>query len=154
MSPICHCGYRLGTDVRSVSASEVTKMIETGIRQYVTSLQEPPYGDQIEDYITKMRQLDQDIPQKELTGLLRLDPELLIEDLKDELSRLLTPTAIQHINRALGGNIKIVRRKMSQLRQDLIDKKYPKSRVREIVNQWLEGGEKLPEDVYIMIEEE
>jgi hypothetical protein len=154
MSPICHCGYRLGTDIRSVSASEVTKMIETGIRQYVMSLQEPPYGDQIEDYITKMRQLDQELPQKELTGLLRLDPDLLIEDLKDELSRLLTPTAIQHINRALSGNIKIVRRKMSQLQQDLIDKKYPKSRVREIVNQWLEGGEKLPEDVYIMIEEE
>jgi hypothetical protein len=154
ISPICRCGYRLGTDVRSVSASEVAKMIEIGIKQYVTSLQEPPYGDQIEDYMTKMRQLDQDIPQKELTGLLRLEPDLLIEDLKDELSRLLTPTAIQHINRALGGNIVIVKRKMSQLQQDLIDKKYPKARVREIVNQWLEGGEKLPEDVYIMIEEE
>ncbi|MGB9596946.1 MAG: hypothetical protein ACPL7B_11760, partial [Candidatus Poribacteria bacterium] len=156
ISPICRCGFKLGTELRSVSAGEICKMIELGIKQYVTALQEPPYGDQIEDYITKMRQLDQDIPEKELTGLLRLDPDIMIDDLKDELARLLTPTAIQHLNRAVGGNIIIVKRKMSQLYQDLVDKKYPKSRVKEIVNQWLEGGdkEKLPDDVYIMIEDE
>jgi hypothetical protein len=156
ISPICRCLFKLGTESKSVSSADISKMLESGIRQYVTALQEPPYGDQIEDYMTKMRQLDQDIPQKELTGLLRLDPDILIDDLKDELARLLTPTAIQHLNRAVGGNIIIVKRKMSQLYQDLIDKKYPKSRVKEIVNQWLEGGEKdkLPDDVYIMIEEE
>ena len=156
ISPICRCGFKLGTELRSVSASDISKMLELGIKQYVTALQEPPYGDQIEDYMTKMRQLDQDIPEKELTGLLRLDPDIMIDSLKDELARLLTPTAIQHLNRAIGGNIIIVKRKMSQLYQDLVDKKYPKSRVKEIVNQWLEGGdkEKLPDDVYIMIEDE
>lgn len=154
MSPICHCGFRLGTETRAIAVLEVAKMVELGVRQYITALQEPPYGDQIEDYVTKMKQLDQDIPQKELMGILRLDPELFIEDLKDELSRLLTPVAIQHINRAISGNIVIVKRKISELYQDLVDKKYPKARVKEIINQWIEGGERLPEDVYIMIEEE
>jgi len=152
--PICPCGYKLGTELRTVRASDLSNMVEMGIRQYVTSLQEPPYSDQLKDYISKMRQLDQDIPQKELDGLLRLDPDLPIEDLKDELLRLLTPVAIQHINRSLGGNIVIVRRNISQLYQDLIDRKYPKAKVREIMNKWIEGGEKLPDDVYIMIEEE
>ncbi|HGJ66839.1 TPA: hypothetical protein ENS27_15870 [bacterium] len=154
MSPICHCGFRLGTETRAIAVSEIANMVELGIRQYVNALQEPPYGDQIEDYVTKMKQLEQDVPQKELMGLLRLDPETFIEDLKDELSRLLTPTAIQHINTAISGNIVIVKRKISELYQDLVDKKYPKARVKEIINQWIEGGERLPEDVYIMIEEE
>ncbi len=47
-----------------------------------------------------------------------------------------------------------MRRKISQLYQDLVDKKYPKAKVREIVNRWIEGPDKLPDDVYIMIEEE
>ena len=121
---------------------------------HVSSLQEPPYGDQIQDYVSKMRQLDQDIPQKELGGLLRLDPDLPMEDLKDELARLLTPVAIQHVNRALEGDIVIVRRNISQLYQDLIDRKYPKAKVREIINRWMDGDQKLADDVYIMIEEE
>ena len=33
-------------------------------------------------------------------------------------------------------------------------RKYPKAKVREIINRWMDGGEKLPDDVYIMIEEE
>ena len=152
--PGCSCGYKLGTEARSVQTSDLADMVESGIRQYVVSLQEPPYGDQVEDYTTKMRQLDQEIPQKELTGLLRLDPELLMEDLKDELARLLTPVAIQHVNRALEGDIVIVKRNISQLYQDLIDRKYPKAKVREILNRWMDGGERLSDDVYIMIEEE
>ncbi len=152
--PACACGYKLGTESRSIKVSDLSEMVESGIRQYVTSLEEPPYGDQIKDYMSKMRQLEQDIPQKELNGLLRLDPELPMDDLKDELARLLTPAAIQHINRALEGDIVIVKRNISQLYQDLVDRKYPKAKVREIINKWMDGGEKLPDDVYIMIEEE
>jgi len=152
--PACSCGYKLGTESRATQASDLTEMVESGIRQYVTSLQEPPYGDQLQDYVSKMRQLDQDIPQKELNGLLRLDPDLSMEDLKDELARLLTPVAIQHVNRALEGDIVIVKRNISQLYQDLIDRKYPKAKVREILNRWMDGDQTLADDVYIMIEEE
>jgi hypothetical protein len=152
--PSCPCGYKLGTESRRLDPSDVSEMVESGSRQYVASLQDPPYGDQIKDYISKMRQLDQDIPQKELTGLLRLDPDLPIDDLKDELARLLTPVAIQHINRALEGDIVIVKRNIAQLYQDLVDRKYPKARVREIMEKWMDSGERLPDDVYIMIEEE
>ena len=152
--PACPCGYRLGTESRSVQASDLSEMVESGIRQYVESLQDPPYGDQIRDYMSKMRQLDQNIPQKELTGLLRLDPDLPIDDLKDELARLLTPAAIQHINRALEGDIIIVKRNISQLYQDLIDRKYPKAKVRQIIDTWIDRGEMLSDDVYIMIEDE
>jgi hypothetical protein len=152
--PACPCGYRLGTESRRLDPADLSEMVRSGIRQYVASLQDPPYGDQIKDYISKMRQLDQDIPQKELTGLLRLDPDLPIDDLKDELARLLTPVAIQHINRALEGDIVIVKRNIAQLYQDLVDRKYPKAKVREIMDRWMDGDERLADDVYIMIEEE
>ncbi len=153
-SPSCFCGYKLGTESRSVKTADVADMVVSGIRQYVTSLQDPPFGDQIQDYISKMRQLEQEMPQKELTGLMRLDPDLPIDDLKDELARLLTPAAIEHINRALEGNIVIVKRDISKLYQDLVDRKYPKAKVREILNRWMDGGQQLSDDVYIMIEEE
>jgi len=70
------------------------------------------------------------------------------------LARLLLPNVIQHINRALEGDIVIVKRNISQLYQDLVDKKYPKTKVKEIIEKWIDSGEKLPDDVYIMIEEE
>ena len=152
--PACSCGFKLGTEAKSIKASDLAQMVELGIRQYVTSLQEPPYGEQIKDYMSKMRQLDQVIPQKELNGLLRLDPEIPLDDLKDELARLLLPNVIQHINRALEGDIVIVKRNISQLYQDLVDRKYPKAKVKEIIEKWIDSGERLPDDVYIMIEEE
>ncbi len=89
--PICPCGFRLGTESRSVNADEVRKMMELGIRQYVIAIQDEPYGEQVEDYISKMRQLGQNIPYKELNSLLNLNPDLDLEDIKDELSRILTP---------------------------------------------------------------
>ncbi len=151
--PICSCGFRLGTKPGSVNTAEVKKMIESGIRQFIRSIQEEPYGEQIQDYISKMRQLGQSIPYKELNNLMNLDPDIDMEDLKDEISRILTPISIQHINRALGGNVIIVKRNISQLYNDLVDKKYPKAKVKEIIERWIEGEEKLPDDVYIMIEE-
>ncbi len=47
----------------------------------------------------------------------------------------------------------IVKRNISQLYSDLVDRKYPKAKLKEIFNKWIEGDEKLPDDVYIMIEE-
>jgi len=153
--PICACGFRLGTEIKSAGkeSSDISGILESGIRQYLTALQEPVYGDQIEDYISKMRQLDQSVPQRELDKLVNLDPDLPIDDLRDELSRVLTPIAIQHINRALGSNIVIIKRNISQLHHDLVDKKYPKAKVRDIVNKWIEGSDNPSDDVYIMIEE-
>ena len=94
-----------------------------------------------------MEQLERDFPKAQLTSLLSLE----VESLSDEFSQLLTSETIEHLNQALEGGIRIVSRDISQLSQQLLDRKYPKVKVLEIISQWLDGGEKLTEDVYIWV---
>jgi hypothetical protein len=35
-----------------------------------------------------------------------------------------------------------------------VDRKYPEFKVREIMDKWIDSGERAPDDVYTMIEEE
>jgi hypothetical protein len=145
--PTCACGFKLGTVVKSLNASELSEMMKSSSRQYLMTLQEPPCRDQISDYISKMEQLERDFPKAQLTSLLNLQ----LESPSDEFSQLLTPETIEHLNQALEGGIRIVSRDISQLSQQLLDRKYPKAKVLEIINQWLDGEEELAEDVYIWV---
>jgi hypothetical protein len=156
--PACACGFKLGAAVKPLNASELLGMIKASINQYLVTLQEPPCGDQISDYISKMEQLERDFPQAQLTGLLSLQSEAPSDELSEsfvspysEFSQLLTDETIEHLNQALEGGIRIVSRDISQLSQQLLDRKYPKAKILEIINQWLDGGEELTEDVYIWV---
>ncbi|MBM3236664.1 hypothetical protein FJZ31_10265 [Candidatus Poribacteria bacterium] len=149
--PACACGFKLGTVVKALTASELLEMMKSSIRQYLTTLQEPPCRDQISDYIAKMEQLEHAFPKTQLTSLLSLQIEPLSDELYAGFSQLLTPETIEHLNQALEGGIRIVSRDISQLSQQLLDRKYPKAKVLEIINQWLDGEEELTEDVYIWV---
>jgi hypothetical protein len=144
--PACACGFKLGTVVKSLKPSELSKMIASNVRQYLTTLQEPPCRDQISEYISNMEKLERDFPKLQLTNLLDLDVEL-----PAEFAKLLTAETIEHINQALEGGIRIVSRDIGKLSQQLLDKKYPKAKVLEIINQWLDGEENLAEEVYIWV---
>lgn len=150
--PVCSCGYKLGMKVDN-TGQDIMKLMEQSIRQYISALQDELYLKQIREYMLKMRQIGQSIPEKEINELLALDPDMPIDQAKYILSRVLTPIVIQHINRAFSNNIIIVKRNISQLYSDLVNKRYPKSKVYEIINRWIEGTEKLPDDAYLMIEE-
>jgi hypothetical protein len=145
--PACACGFKLGTVVKSLNASELSEMMKSSSRQYLTTLQEPPCRDQISDYISNMEQLERDFPKAQLTGLLSFQ----VESPPDEFFQLLTTETIEHLNQALEGGIRIVSRDISQLSQQLLDRRYPKAKILEIINKWLDGGEKLTEDVYIWV---
>ncbi|MFQ6041668.1 MAG: hypothetical protein ACE5PV_12495, partial [Candidatus Poribacteria bacterium] len=149
--PACACGFKLGTVVKPLNASELSRMMQSSIRQYLATLQEPPCCDRISDYISKMEQLERDFPKAQLTGLLALEVESPSDELYAASSRLLTSETIEHLNQALEGGIRIVSRDIWQLSQQLLDRKYPKAKVLEIINQWLDGGEELTEDVYIWV---
>jgi hypothetical protein len=149
--PTCACGFKLGTVVKSLNASELSEMMKSSIHQYLATLQEPPCRDQISDYISNMEQLERDFPKAQLTSLLSLQVESPSDELYSGFSQLLTPDTIAHLNQALEGGIRIVSRDISQLSQQLLDRKYPKAKVVEIINQWLDGEEELTEDVYIWV---
>lgn len=156
--PACACGFKLGTAVKALNASELSEMMQSSISQYLVTLQEPPCRDQISDYISKMEQLERDFPKAQLTSLLNLEIKSPSDELSgsfvlpySEISQFLTDETIEHLNQALEGGIRIVSRDISQLSQQLLDRKYPKAKVLEIINQWLDGGEELIEDVYIWV---
>ncbi len=149
--PACACGFKLGTVVKLLRPSELSEMMQSSIRQYLTTLQESPCRDQISDYISKMKQVERDFPESQLIGLLNFNTESPSDELYQEFSQLLTTDTIEHLNHALEGGIHIVARDISQLYQQLIDQKYPKAKVLEIITQWLDGGENLADDVYIWV---
>ena len=149
--PVCACGYKLGATTKPVQPAELLGMMRRGIRQYLTSLQDTPYRDQLRDYIANMRQLEGTFPERELVGLLDLDIALSEDELLAQLTQLLTSETIDHINHALEGGIRIVTRDIAELHKELIGRKYPKEKVLEIINQWLDGEGELAEDVYVEV---
>jgi len=154
--PVCACGYKLGTTTKPIQSPELLDMMRKGIRQYLTSLQDTPYRGQLRDYISNMRQLEEAFPEGELTGLLGLNiTEVLAtsateDELLAQLTQLLTSETIEHINNALEGGIRIVTRDISELNKGLVGRKYPKAKVLEIINEWLDGEEELTGDVYVV----
>jgi len=149
--PACACGFKLGTAVKHLNPSELQEIIKSSVRQYLMTIQEPPCRDQISDYISNMEQLQRDFPKTQLASLLNPAAESPSDELYSEFAQLLTTEIIEHINQALEGSIRIVSRDISKLSQQLLERKYPKSKVLEIINQWLNGDEKLTEDVYIWV---
>jgi len=149
--PVCPCGYKLGTMSKPLQSSELSEMMQKGIRQYLTSLQETPYRDQLKDYISNIQQLEQTFPETELMTLLALNIALPTDELLAQLTQLLTLETTEHINNALEGGIRIVSRDISELSKELVGRKYPKAKVLEIMNQWLDGEEDLTGDVYVAV---
>lgn len=149
--PRCQCGFKLGTPIEPVNFKQLKLMLQAGLRQYIGTLKENLYRTQIVDYLNKMEMLQQPLPKAEIQTLLDLDPAADIESLQPELKQCLTQEAIEHINKAISGDVVIVTRYIDELYENLIDRKYPKDKVRQIFDEWIEGKEQAGEGVYLEI---
>ena len=69
-----------------------------------------------------------------------------------ELDRLLTSETIAHLNKALEGGIKMVRRNLSVLVEALAGKQYRKADLWKVIQEWVEEGEDMGEEVFVIIE--
>ncbi|MBN1349153.1 hypothetical protein JXJ21_07080 [candidate division KSB1 bacterium] len=149
--PRCQCGFKLGAQIESIDFKKLKTMVQEGVRQYLAALQESIYRSQIEDYLNKMEMVRQTVPQREIKTLLELESDSQIAVLERELNTNLAQEVIEHLNKAISGDVVIVTRLIDELYENLVDRKYTKGKVRQIFESWMEGKERIGEGVYLEI---
>lgn len=147
----CRCGFKLGDPIKAVEIDFLNKLIRNGIRQYLTTLQLAEYRTQIENYLTNVKALQREAPAEQIASLLSIDAEMEWPTLLTRLEPQVTPPVITHLNKALAGDVVIVKRYINELYENLVDRKYTKDKIQQIVKEWLDGRDPLAQNVYVEI---
>ncbi len=149
--PCCSCGFQLGQPLDTPSIPALQAAIHRGIEQYVQALQDGLHQRQIQEYLANMVKLNRPVPQQPLEQILTANPAQVKDAQLPQLAVNVTPEVIQHINQAMAGDVKIVIRNIDELIENLIDRRYPKAKIAEIVEKWLNGSEKINDQVYVEV---
>ena len=150
--PACVCGFRLGEKVQTLDPTQLLETIHLAIQQALAILQDSTHRERIETYLSQLTQVDKDASVEGLIALMDAELEDLADKTYAELDRLMTPETIAHLNKALQGGVKIVRRNLSELVNVLAEKQYRKAELWRVIQVWVEGDETLGEDVFVIIE--
>ncbi|MCZ6678891.1 MAG: DUF6079 family protein [Candidatus Poribacteria bacterium] len=151
--PACVCGFRLGEKIQPLDPAQLLDRMRHSVQQTIAILQKPPHREELEAYIAQLTQVDAGTSTEELVALMDADLEHWTDETCGELDRQLTPETIAHLNKALEGGVKIVRRDLSTLIKVLAGKQYRKAELWQVIQQWIEENEGLDEDVFVLIED-
>lgn len=150
----CRCGFQLGKEPEPVELAPIRQAIENGVRQYLQSLQEKSHQDQVEKYLNHIQKTRQEVPEPGIRELLHLDPEAEWSQLSTKMENQLSDAVIHQFNQALTTDVKIVTRNVEELIENLVDRRYPPGKIRQIFEAWLKGQEGVPGDAYVEIRSE
>lgn len=150
----CRCGFHLGQPPEPVELAPLRLAIQNGVRQYLQTLQETGHRGQIEKYLNHLEKTRQAAPEAGVRQLLDLNPQAEWTDLAAKVPVQLTDGVLQQFNQALTSDVKIVTRNIDVLRENLVDRRYPLQKIRQIFETWLKGQEGVPEDAYVEIRAE
>ncbi|MDI6781708.1 MAG: DUF6079 family protein [bacterium] len=149
LKPICNCQYRLGQESCFPNLEEVRVRIRSGIVEYIQALKEPGIQGPIESHIRGLSQLGRH-EAEDLRKLIQMDTSNQ-ERLITQLRYSLTDSLIDQLNQALEGRQLIVKRNLEDLIDRIVERKFQKAKLRKCFEDWLDGGEKLAEEVYVSV---
>lgn len=149
LKPICSCQYRLGQEASFPNLEEVAVKIRAGIVEYIQALKEPAIRSSLESHIRGLSELGRQ-EAEDLRKLIQLDTANS-ERLITQLRYSLTDNLIDQINQAHSGRQLIVNRNLEDLVDKIIDRKFPKAKLRKCFEDWLDAGEKLADEVYVAV---
>jgi hypothetical protein len=149
----CRCGFQLGKLPEPVELAPIRQALQSGIRQYLQTLQETGHHGQIEKYLNHIQKTQQAEPEAGVRKLLNLNPQADWPALAAEVQQQLTENVVHQFNQALTSDVKIVTRNIDELRENLVDRRYPLQKIRQIFEAWLKGPG-MPEDAYVEIRSE
>jgi hypothetical protein len=147
--PTCECGFRLGDEVELPSVPEVQEAIERGIRQYISSLGQAPYREKIESCLFGLTEVGKDSLAAKTRQVLEIDSGDA-GDLK-RVEKLVDRELIDSINSALAGDFRLVERRLEDLTERLIERSFPKSKLLELMERWIDGDAPIGRDDYVRI---
>ncbi len=148
-TPTCNCGFSLGTKVELPSLQLIQETIEAGIKEYIEAIQEKGNRKKINEYLQNMEEAGEKKSARPLKTILQLNPEnrLIIK----ELDKNLNQEVIDRINKALAGEISLVRRDLDELYENIVDRSFTPAQLQRIFQEWLEGMEKLEKNTYVRV---
>lgn len=151
--PRCRCDFALGRRTDAISVAAIGQQIEKVVRDGLRTLQtDPLFKPRITDYMDQMLTLERNVPAGKVQHLMELDPDLGWGDLVPQLQAVIEPEVIHQINRALSGKIRMVKRDIAQLYQQLQGKHHTRESLRQIFEQWMEhGGDPIRHETYIQV---
>lgn len=151
--PACVCGFRLGGKVEPIDPAQLLESVHRSVQGGFAILQKPPHRDSIGAYVTQLTQVDEGASTKSLNALMDADLKDWTDKTCDELELLLTPETVAHLNKALEGGVKIVRRDVSALAKALAGKQYRKPELWGAIQAWVEGNDGVDEDVLVVVDD-
>lgn len=146
--PICSCGYRPGQKVSFLKAKDLSRMIEKGIEEYGLELSEPDIKEKLTNQVRTLGQVGESKRSVSLRAFLEV---LKHAERRVKFLTLVEKDLIEEINKALGTGISIHKRSLDELSRRLGGRKLPLIKLRQILEQWLRGEEKIGENDYIHI---
>ncbi|MDY7031542.1 MAG: DUF6079 family protein, partial [Thermodesulfobacteriota bacterium] len=152
--PVCICGFRLGEKPELPGIQTIESTIDQGIKEYLASFQEAAIRERFLSYNAGLKEVGKKSIADKIQRLMDFDTSHMEKDpdrsLK-ELHRLLNNDVIRAINNAFSGKVVMVLRDLDEFYENTVDRSFPKERLLNIFQEWLQGGEDLKGETYIKI---
>lgn len=147
--PVCECGFRLGHQIEPPSLAKVQEAIDRGIRQYLVALREAPYREKIEGFLFGLSEVGKASLADKTRQLLALD----LEDPRclERAEKLVDAQVVEAVNAALAGDFVLVDRALEDLAERLVERSFPKAKLMELVERWVDGEARLGAEDYVRV---
>jgi hypothetical protein len=139
----------LGEQVELPSATEVQQAIERGIRQYISSVGQAPYREKIESSLFGLTEVGKDSLAAKTRQFLELGGQGADAIMQAEM--LVDRELVDSVNAALAGEVVLVDRTLEDLTERLIERSFPKAKLLELVERWVDGDTRLGREDYVRI---
>ncbi len=141
--PRCGCGFELGDRPVAFDPAEVIAVVRHGLEEYRLELARPEVASRLEAAASDLARLGRDELAHDLTRLTHAET--------DELMRLASPELVRTAGEVLSGSQIITIRDLAALRENVIGRRYPRRRLAEIIEAWVDPDGDLPPGGFVEI---
>jgi hypothetical protein len=139
----------LGDQVDFPSSAEILSGIERGIRQYLSALRDDLHREKIESSLFGLTEVGKRSLAEKTRQLLELDLEA--PDVLKRADKLVDRELVGVVNNALAGDFILVDRALEDLAERLVERSFPKAKLLDLVEHWIDGESRLGADDYVRI---
>src|SRR5215472_115041 len=138
LRPICGCGFTLGTEPRRPDVAGLVATAAGGVAQHLAELGRPDQRVRLERAADDLASLGQAEVADDLSALLRLTAA---PDRADPaaVGHLVGGAVASVLRQVLRGGQVVVRRDLRALRAELAGRRYPRRRLLELLQAWVDG---------------
>lgn len=148
--PRCSCGFAIGQEPPAFDADAVTAMADRGVREHLGELQRPEHRVRLEQAVDHLTELGRQETAADLRALLGMVADPVKAD-PLAVAHLLSGPLGAVVGDVLTGGHLVVRRDLAGLRDDLAGRRFPKRRLLELLDVWVDPDGSLPAGGFVEV---